>query len=495
MEKEIYEQILLKKIKNIEKAQYVIYGTKDVALVFYNEVVKKFGEDSISFFIDGKKESDYFKGKPVYKCDEITDKKVNDYKYIIGSVTKIPLFINNLKKAGVKEENIMDTINYFSADYIEANIKRIDNIYLYPQIESKENLEEIIKGLDNYIIVPRGSNQRVKIYTTINTEMPLPYGYELSNENVQLSKKEENDFVLVWDSKSLIDKDLENVTKFFCYDDKVVVHLNSKILSAVMTKFVQTNSEVYYKELSKQHFRDLLQYCKDFETAIVCGTGPSIQNMGEKYKNLVDKSSVVVCNGFYNMEKELKNVIPKAYIIQDNDLLTCELRFQMDQIADYVIRNNVYLCVDFRWVKLCCIRYPLLEEKIIGFERRDYNVFPSENELVYTNSDNVITSMGLPIASSLADRVFILGCDGGNWSHAYSDDSKESEEALINYKKSFLHPDYSSSISEYVDKLNSMYQNILEYGESRGKKYSLLAHSAIGELEKRFCNYEEIDNI
>ncbi|MBA4685686.1 MAG: hypothetical protein H2184_00910 [Candidatus Galacturonibacter soehngenii] len=493
MERDIYKQILLKKMKKLQKAKYVIYGTKDVALIYYDEVIRKFGEDSIAFFIDGKKESDYFKGKPVFKCDEIVDKNVNDYKYIIGSVSKIPFLSNNLKKMGVKQDSIIDTINHFSADYLEENIDNIQNIFLYPPIESKTILEEIIKELDNYIIVSHKSKQSVKIYTNFNIEIALPNGYELCNEKVQLSQSKEKDIVLVWEAERLIDRELENVENVFCFDNKFIVHLGPKILTAVMTKFMQTKSEEYYKELSKSHFSDLIDKCKNFDNAIVCGGGPSLNDLDKKYGELLKNSCIVVCNGFHNLEKTL-NIIPTVYCVEDYDYLSGKLREQMDRIVDYVIRNKVYLCVKLRWVAVCCARYPQLEDLIIGIDVTEHDVIPSVENLLHTTSDNVVTSMCAPVASGLTNNVYFVGCDGvknGEWWHA---DKSKPERELHKYTDVFLQPKYCEDIMEYIKTLNLLYKRFLEYGESKGKKYYLLTHSTIEELEKRYFEFIEDKN-
>gem|GEM_PF-6895638 len=395
---------------------------------------------------------------------------------------------------GVNQENIIDTINNFSADYLEEYIDKIENIFLYPPIESKTILEGLIKELDNYIIISHESNQFVKIYTNVNIEIALPNGYQLCNEKVQLSDSKEKDIVLVWDVARLIDKELENVENVFCFDNKFIVHLGPKILTAVMGKFIQVKSEEYYRELSKCHFNDLINKCKKFDNSIVCGGGPTLHNLDKNYGELLKKSSIVVCNGFHNLEKTL-NIIPTAYGVEDYDYLSGKLREQMDRIVDYVIRNKVYLCVKLRWVAVCCMRYPQLEELIIGIDVTEHDVIPSADNLLHTTSDNVVTSMCAPVASSLANNIYFVGCDGiknGEWWHA---DKSKPERELHKYKDVFLQPKYCEDIMEYSKTLNLLYKRFLEYGESKGKKYFLLTHSTIEELENRYIEYSEVKSI
>lgn len=489
MGKEIYEKIIKKRVEGLKRGKYVIYGTKEIGLIYYNELVNKLGEDSIAFFIDGRKETNLFKGKPVYRCNEIPEEDINEYKYIVGTVSRIALFVENLIVRGVRRENIINTVNYFSSEFIDMYIKKINDIYIYPPINDKQILEKLVKQLNNFLIVPKNYKNQVVLNYSGEVDIKIPCGYKICNEML-LENLHEDDIVLIWNIDNVVDKKIEKLKNVFCFDDRAVRYLTIRVLLAVMQKFVDEKSQEYYARLSLKNFKQLCINCAKYDNVIVCGTGPSIHNLNKNLTELVKKASLIVCNGFYKLEQVFKHLNPKAYVLHDYIYLSVEKKDEMDNIVDYVIRNQTYLCVDERWIKMCCIRYPQLEKYIIGLERIDYNMFPSEDQLVYITSENVITSIGLSIASSLGENIFILGCDGGSWLHAYKDDNSQ-EKAFESREITFLHQELSDNFYEYSQKLNGMYKNILEFGESKGKRYRLLAHSEIEEIEKRYYTYTE----
>lgn len=485
MADKLLEKILLQHIKKEEKSKFVIYGTSDVADVYYKYIANQFGHESIEFFIDGKKNLKEFNGKKVYTCDEIKAFDVNTYKYIIGTVSKIPLFINNLNKAGVHNKNIIKTVNYFSADHMEACVEGINDIYLYPQVTEEKQLKSLINELKNYIIIPEGSNHKVKIYSTVTQHSEIPNGYEIIYGKVHTGTK--NDLTLVWDVESLLEEQIQSTPNVYCCNDKVIVHLCPKIFSMAMKKMIKEKSDAYYGELSKKHFKELMDLCNEYDSAIICATGPSLKKLPHIHEKVLPEAIIVVCNGFYKMENEFKNIEPMVYIVQDNDYLTIAHKYELDGIADYVIRKNIFLCVNDRWVPVLCQRYPELENKIIGFRQEDEkDVFPDIEDLAYTSSPNVVTAMCLPIASSMVDKLYLLGCDGmknGKWEYVYEVDGKLD---LDNFSTISLTPEYSETIEQYACSLDAAYKRILEFGESKNKKYMCLAHSFYNELEKRY---------
>ena len=57
-------------------------------------------------------------------------------------------------------------------------------------------------------------------------------------------------------------------------------------------------------------------------------------------------------------------------------------------------------------------KYNLDKNKIIGLEFFSKEIiFPKKDKLEVYNSMNVITSFSLPIASSLCNKIGIVGCD------------------------------------------------------------------------------------
>ena len=487
MNDEMFSKIILKNVINTPKAQFVIYGTKDIGEIYYNYFKEKYGEECIAFFIDGKKENDFFKEKKVFTCDELRklNYTLNEYIYIIGTVSKIPLFINNLVQIGVHSDNIINPITYFSANYIDSNIQHINNIYIYPKIEDKETLENILKKIMNYI--PSSLNNEKKIYLSTNLEIEDDFEKVFSIVKEPCIAKNNEDITLIWNADNLLDRDIKDNGRVFCFDEKIVFHLEIKILVAILGKFTEFNNITYYRGLSKQNYIKMLDRYKGYKQAIICGGGPSLTNLKKDFSQLMINSLVVVCNGIYRLKEIYKEKKPDIYILQDNSWLIEDYRMELNQIIKYVKDEDMFLCVNERWLPVLCSLYDDLENNIIGLREVEKNTFPSVDNLSYTESTNVVTSIAIPITSSLVDKIFFIGCDGmdnGNWTHAYT--GRETEEFVP--PQVVLPYDYCIDNFEYNSSLDELYKRVLEYGESLNKNYYSLTHSYLHELEKRLWN-------
>ncbi len=100
---------------------------------------------------------------------------------------------------------------------------------------------------------------------------------------------------------------------------------------------------------------------------------------------------------------------------------------------------------------------------------------------VYSKAHIVITRYGIPIASALCDEIYIAGCDGTKiskeekleWKHSQKD-QKEEEENITVAKQEIL--------NHYA-----FMEELLTYGESKGKKYFSFVESYIPALSSRRC--------
>lgn len=492
MNREIRD-IILKNIIEIPKAQFVIYGTKDVALIYYDFIVDKFGEESVCFFIDGKKEMEFFRGKAVYTCSELNREEINNYKYIIGTISKPLLFVNNLLEIGVNDINIIPPITYFSADYIDSNINSIKNIVLYPSIENNNQLVDIMNDLNNYFDITNNHNKFIKILVDKNNYSNPFNCIELINAS--MISIDENDFILVWKAENLLDNYLKKMKKVFCCDNEVMANLKPKIFSAILKKISQLYSEEDYIMKSKTHYLKMIEKFKNCDNAIVCGCGPSLDKIEELIHNVPNEKLIVVCNGFYKMKNKLTSLKPDIYILKDNLWLTPEFRNELDEIIKYIYENNVFLCVNDKWVPMLYLKYPQIKEQIVGFrEDSELNRFPDIKNQSYPGVENVVVSMCLPIASSLAENIFLIGCDGvknGSWNHAnainYVDNISENNKKII--KRAYR------SIEDYEEIVNRVYKKIFAIGEKQNKKYFSLVHSHIKEVEKRYLGDNNTEKI
>jgi hypothetical protein len=136
--------------------------------------------------------------------------------------------------------------------------------------------------------------------------------------------------------------------------------------------------------------------------------------------------------------------------------------------------------------------YPEISEQIIEIESvsSDLPRFPTHRSLDVMGTSNIMTLLMLPIASSLTDRIHILGADGREedesyfWEHSdiaqYDDDMMKT--AVDSHPSFFRDRIYTDYYDQHVQTLEEM----IEYGERQGLEYVSLTESYIECLQSRY---------
>lgn len=478
MNDSILRQIVLKNIENLKQHDFVIYGTGKIAEIYYEFLTEKFGEKSIVFFIDNKKRSDTFKNRNVYTIKELTKKEnLNNYIYFLGTLSKIPLFIENLTSLKVDSSNIIYSCTSFSADYLEQNVNNIEKVFLYPKFIDKERLLSAVQEITSNIVINTKSENKV-IFTAKYDDILLPNGYFIAKEYNE--KITDNDLVLVWDSKRILDEYLDNKKNVFCCDENFMVHLSHRMYMSISNKFSNRDNAKYF-EMSKSNYISLEKKYEKKEYCVVCGMGPSLNSSLLEDQELMKNGIMIVCNNYVNLDTY---IIPDIYVVQDVDYLTIE-KDTFNKIINYVKTNNIFLCVDTNWFPVILNNYEGLEKLLIGLKKLDEKInFINQKNLGYKDYINVVPAMCIPLASGLRDIVYITGCDGGDsnsiWKHAdgvvYSD---------LLYDRQYLKLG-DNTFKNYNLEVNLIYKELLEYGEGLGKHYIVLKDSTFDELHRRY---------
>jgi hypothetical protein len=155
-------------------------------------------------------------------------------------------------------------------------------------------------------------------------------------------------------------------------------------------------------------------------------------------------------------------------------------------------KNGCYVIVPDHQVPLLVHHYHQLASRVIGIpalqERRDWN-YPSPERFFVRATDNIITMYMLPVASAVADNIYILGADGvspdgyaAEWAHGrfwYPD--KLVKSALETHPSAQRGMNLAAMYSSHCRTV----EDVIEFGESKGKKYYTLAKSYIPALGKR----------
>lgn len=472
-------KIVLNNLEILKKNEFVIYGTGKIAEIYYEFLTEKFGVASIAFFIDNKKKTDIYKGKEVFTIAELreADLDLNQYTYLLGTLSKMPLFIENLKMLNIQISNIIYSTTVFSSDYLDENIDIIDKVILYPEFNDRDKLESIVKEMEDNIVIDSPSQCEIVLISQ-HDEIQVADSYKIVKKYDD--EMDDKTLILVWDSMHLLDKELDGKKNIFCCDESMMVHLSQRMYLSISDKINNIKNKDYIR-LSKENYLSLLKKYKDFEYAVVCGMGPSLNISISEERKLLEKGIMIVCNNYVNLDTDL---IPDIYVLQDVDYLTNH-RDLLDKIINYIKKNGIYLVTDIKWCSIFTNKYKGIEKLIIGLTKLDERInIVSKEELSYKNYFNVIPALCIPLASGLKDTVYITGCDGGDknsdWKHA---------DGVINSGKLFDKQYLTvgdNHFKNYSIEVNESYKELFEYGERLGKNYIALMDSAFEELHKRW---------
>lgn len=116
MNQEIINKILMPTIDNWSNDIYVIYGTGQIAEYYYRELTSRFGNQAVFCFLNGTGLSEeLYMGKRVYKISDLEQDKVNQYTYVLASLSKTANIMKDpLLEYGVSSDRIKDIIPYFN---------------------------------------------------------------------------------------------------------------------------------------------------------------------------------------------------------------------------------------------------------------------------------------------------------------------------------------------------------------------------------------------
>ena len=336
-------------------------------------------------------------------------------------------------------------------------------------------------------------NEKLRCYIAENSNIIFE---AVINENSDLESKyikcvddycsfEEYDVVLVWNKKNLQDDILQKMNNVFCIDESFFQLIDVKILLWLNYKYQTIDDAQRFDLVSRENFLRLKQ--KKYKKSYVFGTGPSMKEGMDiylKYEQKKDGLCKIVCNTAINNIDYLNRICPDIYVISDSIFLSNEYEEVIKKIINYVNKHEMVLCIPCFWLPICLQKYSLDSAKVVGFhEMKDEMSIPIQEDLeLYSKAHNVITKYAIPIASTLTEEVYISGCDGAS--------------ILDNGDLVYNHADDVLAINKKNEVLNhySFFRQVIEYGESKGKKYYSITKSYIPILQEKSISIRTNDN-
>lgn len=413
------------------------------------------------------------------------------------------------KKRDTKAIEKREKINFFYKAFRKVfkiltgfEKKQVKLIATYPKIKDKEELIGIVNKLAWAFPKKDGLSIDVLVDDDLAgfdfsqvQEIQYQRNYlHAGNTHINLvTNLNTFDVVLFTDAKAILHKPWW-IYKSDILDKWYFSTVEGGLLQNGFSKTLSNRKMQNIEELSIKNYTDMINKNNHKSKSYCFVTGPSF----DRYKefNFEQDSFKVICNSTVKNDEFLEYISsPDLLVFADPVFHFSPSEYSAvfrDEVLKVYDKYKPYIIVPFDTVGLLLAHYPQLKDRIIGMKgKKDSYNFPTSESLWIKGSANILTLYMLPIASSLTDEINIIGADGRNpdekyfWQHSKSAQFGDLMNTVFETHPSFFRDrDYK----DYYDEHCSFLNDLIEYGESKGKKYYSLTKSYIPALKKRIKN-------
>ena len=242
--------------------------------------------------------------------------------------------------------------------------------------------------------------------------------------------------------------------------------------------------------LQGERFADLAARLGSFDRALILATGPSAAD----YRDFDYRDSLrIVCNTAV-LDHELMDAVDPHFVVFLDPVFhfgpssyAAEFRSKLREAAEAF---GFEVVIASKYLPVFAAAVPELLDRTIAIpfrRRRDFNFDLREDFEVRTTA-NVLTFMMLPLASTFANSVGMLGCDGRPmnesgyfWKHHPRAQLGSELDAVRKVHPGFFDIDYNDYYAEHCRTLEAE----IEAGEDAGLDFVSLAPSHIPALAER----------
>ncbi len=390
---------------------------------------------------------------------------------------------------------------YFLKKIFFLENKKIKNIRVFPTVNSKEQLADIINRLSwglpaNCEITITVPNSLLNLSIS---ELPTPTSqknYIGTTKNVKITN---DSYTKNADTLLVHHFNIKKYPQLFFNFHKTEIidtHYFSATESMVWQYlYYQTLSgteKLEYQKLSKKNYRSMQQINAGKKKAYCFVTGPSFDTY--EHFNFEKNAFKIICNSI------AKNTAFLDFIEKPDLLVFADPVFHYspclysatfrEYMLNVVEKYDCFVATNSESVPLLLFHYPQLKNRIIGINKAKRNPinFPSAENLFVKSTHNILTLFMLPIASAIADEIMVLGADGRKsdekyfWKHSSSAQLDDLMQTAFDTHPSFFRDrDYADYYSEHCSYL----EKLITFGEKQGKKYYSLSDSYIPAFAKR----------
>ena len=379
--------------------------------------------------------------------------------------------------------------------------EKIGHVVYYPPVKDKTVLAGLVNRVGWYL--PQSPFLRVKTTIPIDKDLvntkiehlspPLSqYNYIHNMHDIQLTKKSRHlwsnaDMILVWNQKSMFNPRIwRHIGKTGIVDPAYYLGTENGIYQRIYRDYLDNEDQREFLKLSKENYQSLLERLSNFNKGYLFGTGPSLDRAPEFNCN---DGFCIVCNSIVKNKSLLHHIKPQLIVFADAVFHFSPCRYSVtfrQMMLEAVQEFQSYIMVPAQYVPLYLAHYPELGNKIIGMPICDkkYN-FPTVNNFYVQRSTNIMTLFMLPVASAVADEIFIIGADGRKpdenyfWQHSSSSQLNNLMQTVFDTHPAFFR---DRIYTDYYNEHCRLLENSIKHGESRGKRYYSLTPSYIPVL-------------
>ncbi len=379
--------------------------------------------------------------------------------------------------------------------------KQVKTISTYPKVNNKVELLEIINKLA--WAFPYKKDLAIEIFVDadlLNTSFASTnnlinqrnyYQKNISHFKLVDKYNSSRDLLLYTKAKALLSTNPFKLYKTEIFDKEYFSTVEGGFLQNAYCQTIDKETKLRLDELSLANFKKMLDKNKNKNKAYCFVTGPSFDRYKEfRYE---ENSFKVICNSTVKNDEFLEYIGKPDLLVFADPVFHFSPSEYSSLFRDYVLKvftkYKCFIVIPDKTVPLMLAHYPELNNYIIGMKaKKEKFNFPTVNDFYIRSSANILTLYMLPIASSVSKEINILGADGRDpdekyfWKHSSLAQFDDLMQTVFETHPSFFRDrDYKDYYRKHCDFLN----NLIEYGESKGKKYISLTNSHIPALNKR----------
>jgi hypothetical protein len=240
---------------------------------------------------------------------------------------------------------------------------------------------------------------------------------------------------------------------------------------------------------AQNQFNEYISSLPKYTKSYVFGTGPSLD---QAYQFDFSDGYRIVCNTVVKNKNLLKHISPHFIVAADaiyhfgNNRHAYQFRCDLEKALD--LTQSFFLTPDF-FLYLLKNYHPRIYRKTIPIRTDLKGVFlDMKNILAYSTMPNILNGLLLPLGSSLADEIILLGFDGRApndklfWQNSGANSYEDLKPTIM-----AAHPGFfkGRDYKEYARSQSDSAEKIMTLGEQMGKKYYCLNQTFIPAMQKR----------